>query len=340
MNKKSQAKVVPIIIICFFLVGVFGIYFVLADDPQDQPTITYTSSTDTICKDGTCNLIIYSGIRNVYEDGNWKRIENARSLKDKGFNVVYLENDSVHLIGVVDFNYSSITLNFSYDENYPNISEYEYEIEEGKMKTKFKIIRINETNGEEYEEEIEIEIEEGDKSEFTLNEVPLGKKFQLGGNSTTITLQDNETENLGDITILEGQPDTSYPDSTAISVGEHITDDINQCYIKFNITAIPDSMIINNATLSLFMFANLYDSGETASIRVYEVDNQTWIEDNITWNNPVLPVGALINSSNVDGDDDDIWVFFNVTSWVLSEYNDNSKNISFNTPIKTSLIFF
>lgn len=56
--------------------------------------VSRTVSTDTYQnEDETYTKILYSGIRNVFEDGIWKRAEDARSLKGKGFEVVYLEKD-------------------------------------------------------------------------------------------------------------------------------------------------------------------------------------------------------------------------------------------------------
>ena len=93
MNKKSQKRLLYGLIIGIFLISIFSLCLVIAPEVgKENSTITYTSSTDTSCINGKCNLILYSGIRNVYEDNKWKRVEDARSLKGKGFEIVYLGN--------------------------------------------------------------------------------------------------------------------------------------------------------------------------------------------------------------------------------------------------------
>jgi len=169
----------------------------LFDPPKD---IEYTKTTDKTCdENGKCNLVLYSGIRNVYEDDIWKRVEDARSLKNKGFDVVYLGDDGTHKINVIDFNYSFIEFDLSF--NPENLGEYEYEVEDGKMKTKFKIIEVlfNETTGEDYEYEIEEEIEiEEEGLNYKYEGNPFGKEFHFGEDSTNIILTEEDSENLED----------------------------------------------------------------------------------------------------------------------------------------------
>ena len=47
-------------------------------DPQES----FTESTETYCESGVCTKTIYSGTRFVFEDDEWKKIEDARSLKE------------------------------------------------------------------------------------------------------------------------------------------------------------------------------------------------------------------------------------------------------------------
>ena len=105
-------------IMLFIFVGLFLISLVSA-------TTEYTPSSDTICNDGVCTKTLYSGVRNVYEDNQWKKVEEARSLKDKGFNVIMLEDDKEFPVEVVDFNYTSIKVKLNpkgikvFNENIP-----------------------------------------------------------------------------------------------------------------------------------------------------------------------------------------------------------------------------
>lgn len=54
-------------------------------------------------------LISYSEIRNVYEDNRWKRIEEARSLKNSGIGFGNIKTDARYGWEIVDFNSTSIT---------------------------------------------------------------------------------------------------------------------------------------------------------------------------------------------------------------------------------------
>ena len=104
MNKKDKIK---LIIIAFLLVSLFGVFVLAGDVETEQPTITSTPTSDTICIDGVCNLVAYSGIRNVYEDETWKKIENARSLKGSGIECV-VDSDGINLVECVDWNMTHI----------------------------------------------------------------------------------------------------------------------------------------------------------------------------------------------------------------------------------------
>ena len=79
---------------------------------------SYGKNWDRLCEGKRCNLILWSGIKNVKEDGHWKRIEDARSLKDKeGINITVLEEDLDFPMEVVDFNLTSMTLNLGVTKN-------------------------------------------------------------------------------------------------------------------------------------------------------------------------------------------------------------------------------
>ena len=68
----------------------------------------YTSGTDTTCDNGVCTKTLYSGVRNVYEDNQWKKIEDAKSLVGSGITPIVLEDDKDFPVEVIDYNYTSI----------------------------------------------------------------------------------------------------------------------------------------------------------------------------------------------------------------------------------------
>ncbi len=149
---------------------------------EDGRVVSYTSTTDTVCADGICTKTLYSGVRNAYEDDQWKRIENAKSLKGY-FKKIYLNNDSNYKIEIDDFNYTCIKklkIKSGVSGNIP-----------------FKLNDI-EYISPYMEEGVEIELED-----ICIDNI-LSYNFTLGESSTTIQLLDNETENLADLSFDDG----------------------------------------------------------------------------------------------------------------------------------------
>lgn len=278
----------------------------------------YTKSTETHCKDGVCNLIIHSGTKFIKEDNEWKKIEDAKSLKND-FNII-IENDGTHQIEIIDFNYSYIEFKFNYNES--NLGEYEYEIEEGKMKTKFKI-KFNET----YEQEYEIEIEEEEKQSFKYYNNPFGKEFHLGENSTKITLQDADTENLGDTYVSETNPTINYGSNTNFRMGK--TSTFNYIPIlEFNLESIPNNKEIINSTLFVYSIAagGTGGSASNTSLSVYTNLTYTLDESAITWD-----TRPTFNESIVSEDSYPLidvsparWINWSVSNIISENYNNNA----------------
>ena len=128
MNKKIYLIVFGILVLLvgsLFILKAGGVpYYKLLSDrlngivsasqEEINSEVTRTASTQTVCNDnGKCTLTLYSGVRYAYEDEIWKEVEKARSLKD-AWDVVYLEDDGDHKIDVLDYNYTSIALDFSF----------------------------------------------------------------------------------------------------------------------------------------------------------------------------------------------------------------------------------
>ncbi len=320
-------------LLLIILVGAFCIFLVSA---SVEASTTYTRTTTEVCNGGTCTMTLYSGIQNVWEDNQWKDVTKARSLKNKGFDIIYLENDGTHDIVAVDFNYTSIDLMFAFDEN--NLGEYEYEIEDGKMKTKFKIV-FNET----YEEEVEIEIEEGDILYYNYQGNPFDKEFHIGEHSTTIILQDANSENLEDTHSYENTPDTPEGDNTGLRIRRDAPFRL-QPYLKFNISAIPSGVTIIKG--DLILTTDFTFSGSN-TISVYYVSDQAWSEDTLTYNaRPSNDAGAestadltdapshtpynwtitdMLNTSFIAGEKNLSMVLKGITGMTSSSYHFESK---------------
>jgi len=310
---------------------------------EEEPVITWKDNCQTRCIDGKCNNILGKTIWVNDSYGTCQPIEKAKSLKN-GFYIEYLEIDPSFNLTVNDFNisYMNMTLEFvGNPADYPTFCQITDELN---AKCDFKL----DEKWNEYDEEGNVtekkqlkfqykweikqgEIIKGDKVKYEYKENVMGKKFSFGGNSTTIQLQDANTENLEDTYIAENAPITNYGANNYLYAGEDsVTDKQRLSYLKFNITPIPEGQTIIDSKLCLFVTTNLYDTGETATAWVYELDNQIWVETNPTWNKKVTGVGSLINTiGGIDGDWDDFWLCFNGTDWVSSEYSDGKSNVSF-----------
>lgn len=182
----------------------------ITDPPETKIKRGFTWQ-DIDLGDGKHNLILYSGTRFVYEDNEWKKIEEARSLK--GVWTVVKEEDPDFPVDVIDFNYTSIILDLSVsnkklnkDINLEVYDKFNHSKKprdnDGKEKDKDKKIRI--INSDEKRREI---IDLSDTAESML-----GQEIKWGDNSTTIQLQDPNSENLDDTYVVEGSP--NYADGT------------------------------------------------------------------------------------------------------------------------------
>lgn len=140
-------------------------------------------------------------------------------------------------------------------------------------------------------------------------------------------LQNETTENLEDTFIDEVNPDLDNGNDAQMLIGE-IANDEQQSFIKFSISQIPDGSTITRAELGLF---ELVDNTEDANTYdIYEVDNQTWNENEVTFNNQPLILNLINESENPTVGVSDGFILFNVLSWVLNQSGEGLTNVSFN----------
>ena len=93
------------------------------DDVSIENSTLYerTATTETFKNpDGTMTITLYSGIRFIEEDDTWKKIEDARSLKNSGINcVVKKDSKDDPDVECLDFNYTSIKVDVKDKKSYP-----------------------------------------------------------------------------------------------------------------------------------------------------------------------------------------------------------------------------
>jgi len=246
----------------------------------------YTRSTKTTCKDGICNLILYSGIKNVYEDDVWKRVEDARSLVGSGVECI-VKSDGEHIVKCLDWNYTSIKLDVSInsvsisDKEVP-ITIYEWVYDEKEDKD---VLTLKYTENETFSLS-------NNKKEKQLPSFEYGNVIHFGEESTEVILQDANTENLGDSFFRSSTPDTNF--GTNVEIFLHNLSSLNaHAYIQFNISQIPVGNQIDEAILRLYINSNGLDAADegynvsTYMIYQFPAFNLSGIpinETNITWN--------------------------------------------------------
>jgi len=271
-------KYLILFIFVFFSVGIVGISgMVLAET-------TYTATTDTTCNGNVCTKTLYSGIRNVYEDNQWKRVEEARSLKDKGFKIKYLENDKDYPIEVLDFNYTSIKVKLNpkgikiFNENVPlrvwnnndtKARDFEQDVRDGKKQSK-GIKDYKEKMDKTFEEEVNFNLL--NQEEEMILDFGMGEILEFGFNSTTLSIN-----SPGDDTFLAEGDDSANGDSNLLRVDDS---PIYEVLIGFDISSLPEYSSID--LISANITVRTYSSGSgDYNISLFVFENQTWTEDNV-----------------------------------------------------------
>ena len=298
-------------------------------DPEEETT-AYSSSSETHCIGNRCTKTFYSGTRFVYEDNQWKKVEDARSLMNV-WNILKKEDPNFPA-QVVDFNYTSIILDISASGNKLNkdmplkvynkfnISEKPKDIL-GNIKDKDKIFNINSINTK---QRVVIDLSD------TVDSI-LGQEIKWGDHSTTIQLEDNITENLGDSYVYNYGSNSNYGNDSILTIRSHTTPNFIS-YIMFN-TSMLSGITLENAILVLTVY-NSYHSGVNVSVR--QNDNRSWTEGTITWSNRPQQLGVypwangtILKSININSQTTGTTFIWNVTSsWTETQIN-NYKNITF-----------
>ncbi len=133
MNKKAKGKVIVIFGILLVALmplasaGLLGDVWAWLFGEAEQPeginpedfTNMKSANSERICEGTKCETRLYSGIQYVDDNGEWKKPKKVKSLKDKKeYNITYIKLDPLYIIKVLDYNYTSITAEFSVSNDY------------------------------------------------------------------------------------------------------------------------------------------------------------------------------------------------------------------------------
>lgn len=269
------------------ILGIFGLG---AEDTSPSPSPqkqsneinypvyeSYTYSTYEECSRGICTKKLYPNTRFGKEHGEWKPIEELSSLKGTPIKCT-IESDGIHKVECLDYNMTSILMNFSF---YENVTEKEIEIEENKIKLKIK--QIDEFNNE---KELEIEIEDfvniSEASylyEF-VNESVLGKEIHFGESSSIVTLTDT-SNNLQNAYVKRDSPEDNFGNDEDMRIGHWDVSQVYTTYIKI-LSDIENVVELENYTLVFHLHGEDINANKNAT--VYKLlDNVAWDEDTINY---------------------------------------------------------
>ena len=183
-------------------------------------TTTRGPTWEETCINQTCTRTLYSGVRyvkyNCTQRCSWIPIEQAISLKDAWI-PVYLELDPDFTIIANEYNYTDtdFIMQFTGDPlNYPTDCPTYKSPDE--FKCQFKV--QYKENGTDIKFDYKYEVKDGEivqnTNKFSYKGPSINKKFTFGGNSTTIQLQDANTENLEDTYVNSSSVTTNYESFT------------------------------------------------------------------------------------------------------------------------------
>lgn len=128
-----------------------------------------------------------------------------------------------------------------------------------------------------------------------------------------------------DCLVYDFKPNTNYGAGDHISALNTTTGPKEMYgYVKFNLSQIPAAVIIQSAIF--FAYTYLAPSGGYRDVSAKAVTNQTWLEENITWNDCPTVINAPV--IDVDGTDALGWWDWNVTLWVQQQYGASKENVS------------
>jgi len=262
---------------------------------------SYTRSTETKCDDnGKCWTALYSGTKHIYEDNKWKDVEDARSLKGQGFKVVVLENDIEFPIEVMDFNYTSITVKLNpkgiktFNESIP------IRIWKGDIKNSSNYKKTHKKNKDE-----RINFGLLNQEEIKTYDFKVGSIIEFGYNSTTIQLQDADTENLEDVEVMAANERSTI-------------------MIKFNMSSVPDGNIIDASSFNFYVY-DIQDGLTDTDLNIYRISHQTWTEGS----NAATAWGTRTDVDNSQTIVSSVgWKSFNVTTQVSNEWTLMNKMVT------------
>ncbi len=293
--------------------------FGMSEEEVINRILEITPSTMKICESHVCTLTFFGGIRHIYEDEVWKKIEEARSLKGSGITCEVI-SDGSNIAECLDFNYTTRTIKFSTTQdleltpaNIP-LRKYSKEFDD---KTE-SIIRVYDNASE-----IELNFDLNNKDSILIIEANSNDIIEFGEYSTEIIINSSATSLIWDTWVVENTPSGIYYTDADIYV-KWVAPDIRSIFLKFNITSIPAGVIIDDAKVGLYS-ETAPPADRIVTPGMYEIDNQSWVDSVTSWTTRPIEIGAKLGQRNISAIGRYTW---NLTTWVQNQSDLGKSNLT------------
>lgn len=282
-------------------------------------TFTYDQTTETTCDDaGRCTLTLYSGFSPSYMNEVILTSDDLLQFLD----LEYVEIDDNFGLEILSADPDGISFRLNVSEDYRHSTiplEWMFRGDDTVYSMNYRLNSLTRVYN------------------LGINIMDLDY-VKWGYNSTVITLQDADSENLEDVSVRESSPyDTyNYGADTYFAIRDQTTTDA-RIYIKFNITQIPENQEIESA----FLYLYLSNSVSYPNVSAYHVYNQVWVEGtqagsagSPNWNDQMCGVDFNSPDCNTTAMDFEVmsgigvWEDWDVTAGLLYEYLEGNSNYS------------
>lgn len=300
----------------------------------------YTPTSQTICKTidnkNVCNKVIYSGVKFIYEDNQWKDRSEARSFKGSSIKCE-VDFDGKNVANCIDWNETSRTIEFSTTDQFI-ISSKDVKLRKYKLIYDNKISDFKRVYDEPFEKDVTLT--SSNKEKTLLIKADVFDLIEYGPNSTTIQINESDSEVTDDTYVRSDQPNSAFGAESVLE-SDAQSARIQRLYWRFNITGVPAGKVITNAT---FAVKQTGGSGGTRQYTIHHAFNQTWQEGPtaggqswpiLIWNNQICGTNFddsdncnLTAEDNKSIDNSAVWRTFKVKDMFTTSYNNGDINFS------------
>lgn len=321
----------------------FGLEDYVDIDPVWEASVKWHDNCQVKEENGKLNTIIGKTYWVNDSDNRCKKVEEAQSLKNSPIKCM-VDFDGIHKAECLDYNLTHRKIRF----DATNIKMKD------RAKMMIKIMKPNSTvNSTEMVEKAKmIRSFVVDPVQDMWLEAEFDEEVHFGENSTTIQLQDANTENLDDTYILSNT-DWTYGASSALHLHRYkfgADERHNEIVIKFNLSDVPASANIDSALLAIYVDANNIDAGEGFDAKThhiypyptFSISGGEWEEGNsdtdcddgteICWTQrPITDEYNATSESSITFDSSSsasVFHTWSVTTMTNKSYNDGDDNIS------------